>query len=1406
MDQEADADVNAESQTTFTAKVIGAIVQKYVALHRGPINQDPEAATVDEIVLKVEAIDLVVKQLVAGRSGPMCQEVDANDLEAGKHALTAKVINAFVRQAVVARRGPMNDYVTATAEDERILKEKVKRAYAVRVVAAARVERLKKKQEEERRLKEERDERRSEKNIKRIHDMTAELRTRDPIMGPMMSKCFNLLITANLNGVDNPAAKFKLRSLTKERVKSRELDERRQEPKRFLLYEITELIEKVIILNTKDASANRNEDAPDDVSIMDRIPAPPPPAAQQEATVLARKQVPAKNKNIDQAQYEKPTLLSSAAQKQHHAPQSVAQQPSEQQTPSLARRHQQQIVSKKHAQPPQNFDLSDQHGFKEPFLPAREPDHSQMYDNNSVQPSSISSNAIQPVTLAHKPSQPIIVAKKPAEIPIVAIQPDHPTSMAQELSQATDDFAMEQYVGLDVDQNDFVAPPQTPTQPSAANKQDQQQVMAQKQGYPTESSARTSDVSMEQDALELSTPRKKRKLAPAVSEKQDQPKPKIYRFARPAKKQHKATIAAKKKKDGRFAEYDRRHADLPSSTLPNHSPSNTKKQDQSQLAASSQQIIAADMHAENVPQPIADQPDIPATIKQEPLDEDFGGMDDLAFDLNNIKMEEMDDFKLEDTVPLSDPILPESPPEEDPTAFYQHLFDAENDENAKPAEAMGADVDSVALQPLLLNANAIKKEPGAPPTPAEANANEGSESAIGTEESPNILNPIDASPFHFYANAIKQEQQAATPEASSTPTVAGNSNQNAGAPMENLLQNVSGAAGRPNIPNLLEASPFRFYANAIKQEQQAPPTETLPTAAIAADASIGIQKVAVATERPLEIPDASPFRFYSNAIKQELQAPPIETAPTAGIAHVHDGVHGDVRGAEIERQKSGGIRENSDATPARPDMPSLLDASPFRFYANAIKQEQRVNKIGNKDVADKENRDNSTDSADRLLNPPDASPFRFYANAIKQEQRVNKIGNKDVADKENRDNSTDSADRLLNPPDASPFRFYANAIKQEQRVNKIGNKDVADKENRDNSTDSADRLLNPPGASPFRFNANAIKHEPPAPLTETVHIPTIMAVDGSIADARTGGEIRENGSAENSPDPSPPGASTFRFYATAIKEEPQESPTSPVQQPQQPAAPRTSAIVKLLNTPMAMENNMVAPPSPIMRNYQNPFAMPQYPFNLNMFPQQPLNQQPLAPFTNYFPVKTMQPGQGDPSISNTVNGKQANVSQLKQSNRSTENMSKVQCDICSKWFAKKHLFYHKAVKHSDVVDGAEEHSDQNMSKVQCDICSKWFAKKHLFYHKAAKHGGRKFKCPHCPSTHPQPTKLRKHIKECHGAEFFQCMKCGCFFKTREDLGAHQLENICQPLSGLRRHQNTPKPSIPDDAEQPSTSK
>lgn len=41
-----------------------------------------------------------------------------------------------------------------------------------------------------------------------------------------------------------------------------------------------------------------------------------------------------------------------------------------------------------------------------------------------------------------------------------------------------------------------------------------------------------------------------------------------------------------------------------------------------------------------------------------------------------------DDFKLEDTVPLSDPILPESPPEEDPTAFYQHLFDAENDENA----------------------------------------------------------------------------------------------------------------------------------------------------------------------------------------------------------------------------------------------------------------------------------------------------------------------------------------------------------------------------------------------------------------------------------------------------------------------------------------------------------------------------------------------------------------------------------------------------------------------------------------------------------------------------------------------------------------------------------------------------
>lgn len=43
-----------------------------------------------------------------------------------------------------------------------------------------------------------------------------------------------------------------------------------------------------------------------------------------------------------------------------------------------------------------------------------------------------------------------------------------------------------------------------------------------------------------------------------------------------------------------------------------------------------------------------------------------------------------------------------------------------------------------------------------------------------------------------------------------------------------------------------------------------------------------------------------------------------------------------------------------------------------------------------------------------------------------------------------------------------------------------------------------------------------------------------------------------------------------------------------------------------------------------------------------------------AAFTNYFPVKTVQPRQGDPSTSNAVSSKQANVSLLKQANRSTE--------------------------------------------------------------------------------------------------------------------------------------------------------
>lgn len=92
--------------------------------------------------------------------GPTNQEADVDDLEAAKHILTAKVINAFVHQAVVARRGKVRsksvvglpfyqigsenifkgpmDEAFSNAEDERILKEKVKRAYAVRVVAAAR--------------------------------------------------------------------------------------------------------------------------------------------------------------------------------------------------------------------------------------------------------------------------------------------------------------------------------------------------------------------------------------------------------------------------------------------------------------------------------------------------------------------------------------------------------------------------------------------------------------------------------------------------------------------------------------------------------------------------------------------------------------------------------------------------------------------------------------------------------------------------------------------------------------------------------------------------------------------------------------------------------------------------------------------------------------------------------------------------------------------------------------------------------------------------------------------------------------------------------------------------------------------------------------------------------------------
>lgn len=40
------------------------------------------------------------------------------------------------------------------------------------------------------------------------------------------------------------------------------------------------------------------------------------------------------------------------------------------------------------------------------------------------------------------------------------------------------------------------------------------------------------------------------------------------------------------------------------------------------------------------------------------------------------------------------------------------------------------------------------------------------------------------------------------------------------------------------------------------------------------------------------------------------------------------------------------------------------------------------------DDADKENRENSADAAETDLNLSDASPFRFYANALKQEQQV----------------------------------------------------------------------------------------------------------------------------------------------------------------------------------------------------------------------------------------------------------------------------------------------------------------------------------------------------------------------------------------------------------------------------------
>lgn len=421
-----------------------------------------------------------------------------------------------------------------------------------------------------------------------------------------------------------------------------------------MLYEIAELIEKVIKLNTKDASAKRKEGASDDASILDGIPVPAPPPAHKphQTAVVAQLQVPpmVQRPNQDLNRFKKPNLPTSVAQKQHQAAPSVAQRPNQKSMASLAQRYQQQIVSMKAnqtspvahkpSQPPTISNKQEAHMFKQPLLPAREQDHSQIASKKSVQPTISSNkqgqaqmetqNAGQPTTLVQKPNQPLSNAQTASQPPIVTYQqgpPQHAaqldlsTAIAQELAT---DFAMDQDVGMEMDQREIVAP-QNPTQPSiTANTQDHSRKIAQKPGNPSAMApecSRTRDVSMEPEESDFLTPTKKRKLMTSDSKEQDRPT-KI------------STIAAKKKDKPRYAKYARRyngHSQPPAQNhvqahslgqpvaqIPNHSTIAAKKQDQSQIVAPSQSPTVAQTldQAEKVPQPIADRPNISASLKQ----------------------------------------------------------------------------------------------------------------------------------------------------------------------------------------------------------------------------------------------------------------------------------------------------------------------------------------------------------------------------------------------------------------------------------------------------------------------------------------------------------------------------------------------------------------------------------------------------------------------------------------------------------------------------------------------------------------------------------------------------------------------------------------------------------------------